>query len=260
MKKYVLVLMLLILSSTSLFAKSRTKIILEASNTISFNQKFSMSYISKIQSEILEKNSNLEKGLPLYLVLNTPGGSVTAGNSLIDFIKALDREVHTITLFAASMGYHVVQSLNTRYITNSGELMSHRASIGGLSGQIEGEVEVRLNYVKRIVNLLDKNAAKRVGKTLSKYKNSIRDELWLVGQESVDKGHADEVADVTCGSSLKGTRVQQMRTTFGNLNLEFSNCPLIRYPISVKNKTKTIPMSRILDLYKKEKQDITFTL
>ncbi len=194
--------------------------------------KFSSSSVAKVQGELFNLSSRLDVDDDIYLVLDSPGGSVIAGMHLIDTVKTLPQNVHTITLFAASMGYQTVQNLGKRYIVPSGILMSHRAFIGGLSGQLDGELESRLSFYKEITTSLDQVAAKRVGVPLSDYKNLIINEYWAGSLKAVAQNHADEIVSVKCSKSLMGTYRQRIATFFGAFTLTYSKCPLIRGPIA----------------------------
>jgi ATP-dependent Clp protease protease subunit len=171
----------------------------------------------------------------IYLVLDTPGGSVTSGLAFIDVIKSLNVKVHTITIFAASMGYQIAQELGTRYITPSGTLMSHRGSVGGISGQVPGELNSRLAHIQAILDGMSERAAKRVRMSKKDYDAAIVNELWVFGQQAVSTHHADIVANVTCSEKLvQGTYTEEVSTLFGPVTLVFSKCPLVSYPVRIQ--------------------------
>lgn len=201
--------------------------------TIVFNEAFTLPYVSKIQQEFLDKSAkNPDKDL--FLVLYTPGGSIAAGNLLFDTINALPNKVHTVTIFAASMGYNTVQNLGTRYIIPSGTLMSHRARVRGVSGQVPGEANTTLEYIGKIVEELEVIASDRVGIPLRSYQELVRDEFWTTGRSAVRTGHADKAVWLSCDASLRGTYKKEIRTMFGVFNAIFSKCPMIVFPIGVE--------------------------
>lgn len=202
-------------------------------NTINFNDSFTSSYVAKKQAEAIEL-CNGSAGKDIYIVLYTPGGSISAGQLFFDTLKALPCRFHTLTIFSASMGYQTVQNLGKRYILPSGILMSHRAQISGLSGELGGELESILSLLNQNVTDMETVAANRIGKTLKEYRSIISDELWLTGSNAVKRGHADEVVLAKCDQSLMGTREQTFRTFFGTIVAEFSECPLIVGALSVK--------------------------
>lgn len=243
---------------TTAFAKP-VNILLTEKNSVVFNQKVTDAYASKKALEVLEKS---RKASPIYLVLDTPGGSVMAGLNFIDIIKATKVPVHTVTLFAASMGYQFVQQLGTRYITNSGVLMSHRGAISGLSGQVPGELNSRLNHIQTILSRMSAQAANRVGMSLEAYEKAVINELWISGQDAVSKNHADAIASVSCSDALiKETYSEVFNTIFGPITLTFSKCPLISSPIGFKigKSVKQEHVSRITRLIESRRRKIELT-
>jgi ATP-dependent protease ClpP protease subunit len=209
-------------------AQAKT-LVLTDKNTVTFRGVVDDSSVAKAQSEL---HAKAQAGKPLYLVLDTPGGSVEAGISLIDDVKGLGVPVHTVTLFAASMGFQIVQGSGSRYITPMGTLMSHRAS-GGMEGEFPGQIDNRIAWIKRLLEFMDLTASGRMGITLAAYKEKIRDEYWVVGPDAVRDRAADEVVNVRCGDGLDGTTLQDVETLFGVFKVTMSKCPLIRGPISV---------------------------
>lgn len=205
-------------------------LILSARNTVTLRTAFTSGSVSHVVAQILEKDKILNKREPIYLVLDTPGGSVGAGLDLIEAVKGLDREVRTVTTFAASMGFITAQSLGKRYITETGVLMSHRAR-GGSRGQIPGELNTRVNFWTKYLKEVDKGVAKRLGITADELLQKHYDEWWMGGTEAVDAGAADKVVKVRCGRSLSGTYNQIVRTRWGNLKVTWSSCPLVKAPL-----------------------------
>lgn len=225
-----LLLMFCLLQAVA-FAKP-VEIVLTEKNFVVFNQVFTEEYVAKKQLEVISKSIFLSRKQPLYLVMNSPGGSVTAGLTFIDTVRSLKRPIHTITIFAASMGYQVVQELGTRFITPSGTLMSHRGAIYGMSGQVPGELNSRLGFIMKLLDDMSSRAASRVKMSVRDYKDAIVNELWVYGQNAVNTHHADLVANVRCDKKLsEGTNTQDFLTIFGTVKVSYSNCPLISGPI-----------------------------
>jgi ATP-dependent protease ClpP protease subunit len=228
-------------------ANGLRNITLSKSNSINFNSKFTSSFVAKKQIEAMAKClSNI--GSEINIVLYTPGGSVAAGQRFFDTLNALPCKFNTITLFAASMGYQTVQNLGKRYIVPSGILMSHRAFVSGLAGEIDGELESIFSLLKTNVNELDKIASKRVGIELKEYKELIRDELWMTGHEAVSMKHADELVLVKCDSTLQGTYIDTVSTMFGPLDVEFAQCPVITGILSVRRGSRKA-RAEVIDMY-----------
>lgn len=176
------------------------------------------------------------KKYPIYLVMDTPGGSVMAGLDFINFLESL-KNVHTITIFAASMGSAIVEANpGTRYITKTGVLMFHRAR-GTFQGQFEdGEVEQQLVLWKSIVRGMEQTNADRMGLSLETYKENVRNEWWIYGPNTVALKAADKVVVLKCSDDLLEKR--ELATAdmgFVQVRVKFSGCPLLRDPLEYLN-------------------------
>lgn len=209
-------------------------IVLEKSNTVSINSAIDEASVAQASSELQKLCNDHKKDI--YLVLYSPGGSVTDGSMFIDFVKALPCKVHTIPLFAASMAYQITQSLGTRYVIPSSILMSHRASLSGISGQLPGELLSRISFYSDMIIELEAKTAKRLGMSLKEYQALIYDELWLTAYKALKGNHADKLEKVRCGKSLMGTKTALYSLGFfGSVEVTVSKCPLIIGPLEISN-------------------------
>ena len=250
-------LLIAVLSLTCLSAFAYPKIELTEDNSIAFNQAFTSRYVSLKQSEAANKCLS-GKVDDIYIVMYSPGGSVNAGGRFIDFLHALPCDFHTINLFSASMSYITAQSLGDRLITPSGVLMSHRASIRGIGGEIGGELDAILKMIKDNIQEIDTRVAKRVGVSVEAYQKLISDELWLTADKAVKTNHADKIVYAVCSKELSGTYEQVVNTFFGSYLVEFSNCPLITGPLSVTSSRGDV--NRLLDYYNNIEDYVTTEL
>lgn len=223
-----------LVSTTPKVSDIRKTLNLEAENTVVLKGPVTDDSVSATMKSLQEASRKLSKDTPILLVLDTPGGDIVAGMDLIDFAKALPQKVHTVNLFSASMGFQIAQGLNTRYIIRSGTLMSHRAQLGGLGGQLDGEFESRYNMIRRSVDYLDVIASGRMGIDLQTYRNKIRNEMWVYGFDAVEEKVADETVLVTCGASMNGSYKQTFNTMFGPVTVTFNKCPLIKAPEAIE--------------------------
>lgn len=164
---------------------------------------------------------------PIYLVVNSGGGSVYAGLRFISYAKGIDN-LHTVTIYAASMASGIVEALpGRRYGTENALTMFHRAR-GSFRGQFEdGEVETQLKLWKRIVRGMEQTNSNRIGITLKDYKKKVKDEWWIYGKDNVTKNTLDEIAQVKCSNRLvKEKRTVKVRTLFGTRETTVSACPI----------------------------------
>lgn len=217
-------------------AKSK-EIVLTSDNVIVLKDSFNDRSITKLMAQAKELDAKLESGYPIYLFLYTPGGSIEAGLELYEFLDGINRPVHTITSFAASMGFQTVQHLGKRYILRYGTLMSHKAR-GGFQGEFGGglsQLDSRYGFWLRRLDMMDKVTVKRTNgkQTLKSYRASYDNELWLTGAEAVAKGYADEVVTVKCDNTLAGSNETVLNFGFFRVKAKFSNCPMIIAPIEM---------------------------
>lgn len=222
-----------LLIATPPLRSSKTVITLGKKNTLVFKDVVTRKSVGILQKQAWEMSNKLSPSDEIFLVLETPGGSVDAGMHAVDFLRALPQKVNTITLFAASMGFHMVQSLDQRLITPGGTLMSHRMSIRGLAGEVPGEAVVAMNHALRLAHIMDESASKRMGMPVNNYRELIRDEWWVLGQDAVMANAADKTVLLRCGKDLNGTYDQEIESFFGSITLTWSECPLIAYPLKV---------------------------
>lgn len=221
-------------SSRSGRAARAENILLSKDNTVVFRAVVGPISVAKAQQALLDLNNSLPSGKPIYLYLDTPGGDIAAGGLLIDTAKTLGRPVHTVSSFAASMGFAIVQQLNKRYVTPGGVLMAHRARVEGVGGQIPGEFFTAVGFIHKQVHKMETKNAARLGIDMPTYTALVRDEYWATGEEAVEQNAADAIANIKCDESLKGTSIETFQTFFGDVKVTFSACPAISAPLAVQ--------------------------
>lgn len=213
-------------------------LVLTQDNTLVLSGSIQPGLTAILMEEATKLDANLKSGYPMYLFLYTPGGSIQSGLILIEFLKGLNRPIHTVSLFSASMGWQIQQHLGTRYVMGYSVLMSHKAR-GGFYGSFGGglsQLDARYGLWLRRIDLMDKVTVKRTkGKqTLTSYRAAYAHELWLNGSEAVEQGYADKIIVAKCNSSLSGTKKTVINLGFFKVILVFSKCPIKTAPISIK--------------------------
>lgn len=216
-------------------------VVLHSGNTLSLNDEVSGASVSSVIENLNQASSKKGFGKPedVYLFLNTPGGEIQAGLELIEALKGSGRKVHTITMFAASMGFQIAQNLGDRLILENGTLMSHRA-YGGIKGEFGGQspsqMENRLGFWMERIKEMDKKTANRTGgkRTLEQYQADYENELWLTGAQAVAKGYADKIVTVKCDDSLAGFSTHSLNFMGLEVRYDLSNCPLNTSPTNIR--------------------------
>jgi ATP-dependent protease ClpP protease subunit len=208
-------------------------VVLTTTNTVTIRGEISGVSVTKAMAELAYQNIRRGRApYKIYLVLDSPGGSIYAGDAFIQFAKTI-RDLETVTIFSASMAAGIVQALpGRRLVTENGILMFHRAS-GSFEGQFEdGEVESQLRLWKAIVRAMEVKNSTRMGMSLEEYKQKSKDEYWLYGTENVTSKAADAQVDIKCSRALiEQTENVVVESFFGVSTIKFSACPLFRSPI-----------------------------
>lgn len=212
-------------------------IILSERNTVSLNMPIDGASASDVQNGLMNASAKLRNKEPIYLVLNSPGGSISDGEKIIETAKGLSNPIHTISIFSASMSFIISQYLEDRLILESGVMMSHRAYAGGLEGQVPGNLVTRALSLLDNIRQIDFDVAKRAGMDVLAYEELIRDELWMRGIRAKDYQFADEVVTIRCDKTLQGPgEPQQFSFGFFKVQVVFDKCPLITQPVSANIK------------------------
>lgn len=159
-------------------------------------QVFMYGTIDTKKAEIVNKQLRAldkENKKPIGLWINSPGGSVIAGFSIIDTMNTICSEVATVIIGqAASMAGLVSVAGDKRLMTINSRWMSHDMS-GGIWGDYATKVLDRAKVIKyeqkRIFNFLRANTKLSEAET-TKARNG---ELWLYVDECLQKGIVDEI-------------------------------------------------------------------
>lgn len=140
--------------------------------------------------------ANSEK--PIKLIINSPGGGVSAGFRLFDHLRELSSRGHHITTvvsgMAASMGGVLAQAGDTRLVGSHSELMLHQASsmAWGPAYSIADASE-RLNKLgTRIAQIFADRSKGKTDLDLVLEKWDRRD-WWMYPEEALERGFVDKI-------------------------------------------------------------------
>ena len=130
----------------------------------------------------------------IYLYINSPGGSVTAGMAIYDTMQYIKCDVATICMgLAASMGAFLLSSgaKGKRYALPNAEIMIHQPS-GGSRGQ---ETEMRIVYenIMKTRKRLNKILAENTGKSEEVINEDTELDNFMTSQEAKEYGLIDTV-------------------------------------------------------------------
>ena len=130
----------------------------------------------------------------IYLYINSPGGSVTAGFAIYDTIQHIKPDVQTICIgMAASSGSFLLAAgaKGKRFALPNAEVMIHQP-LGGAQGQAT-ETEIAANHILKTREKLNRILSERTGQSIEKIQKDTDRDNFLTAEEAKEYGLIDEV-------------------------------------------------------------------
>jgi ATP-dependent Clp protease, protease subunit len=138
----------------------------------------------------------------IYLYINSPGGSVTAGMGIFDTINQIRPNVSTICVgLAASMGAFLLSAgtKGKRMSLPHSRIMIHQP-LGGAQGQAT-DIEIQAKEILYHKQKLNEWLAKHTGQPIDKIQEDTERDFFMSAQEAVDYGLIDQVIERKPSSS-----------------------------------------------------------
>ena len=132
----------------------------------------------------------------IYLYINSPGGSVTAGMAIYDTMQYIKPDVVTVGMgLAASMGQFLLTAgaPGKRYITPHTRVLLHQP-LGGAGGSAT-EIRINADLIRGMKKELAAITASRTGKTVEQVEADGDRDHWFTAQEALEYGFVDRVID-----------------------------------------------------------------
>jgi ATP-dependent Clp protease, protease subunit len=132
---------------------------------------------------------------PIYLYINSPGGSVTAGLAIYDTIQYVKSDVVTICVgLAASMGAFLLGAgtKGKRLALPHSRIMIHQP-LGGTSQRQASDIEIEAKEILRIKDMLNHSMAEMTGQTFEKIEKDTDRDYFLSAAEAKEYGLIDRV-------------------------------------------------------------------
>jgi ATP-dependent Clp protease protease subunit len=130
----------------------------------------------------------------IFMYINSPGGSISAGMAIYDTMNLIKPEVSTICIgMAASMAAFILASgaKGKRYALPNSEIMIHQP-LGGAQGQAS-DIKIAAEHILRTREKLNKILAENTGKPIEQIALDTERDNWLSAQEAMDYGIVDKV-------------------------------------------------------------------
>jgi ATP-dependent Clp protease, protease subunit len=132
----------------------------------------------------------------IFLYINSPGGSVSAGLSVYDTMQFIKPDVSTLCMgMAASMGAFLLAAgtKGKRLALPNSRIMIHQPS-GGAQGQAS-DIEIQAREILKLRESLNQILADRTGQSLDKIKADSERDYFMSAPEARDYGLIDQVIE-----------------------------------------------------------------
>lgn len=132
----------------------------------------------------------------IYLYVNTPGGSVSAGLAIVDTMNFIRADVQTIVMgVAASMGTIIASSgaKGKRFMLPNAEYMIHQPMGGTGGGTQQTDMAIAAEHLLKTRKRLEQILADNSGKTVRQIHKDAERDYWMTAEETLAYGFIDEI-------------------------------------------------------------------
>jgi ATP-dependent Clp protease, protease subunit len=132
----------------------------------------------------------------IFLYVNSPGGSITAGMAIYDTMQFVPNDIVTVGIgMAASMGQLLLTAgtKGKRYITPNARVLLHQphGGFGGTASDIQTQAQLILDMKKRLAEI----TAAQTGKTVQQINADGDRDRWFNAQEALEYGFVDHIRE-----------------------------------------------------------------
>jgi ATP-dependent Clp protease protease subunit len=130
----------------------------------------------------------------IYLYINSPGGSITAGMAIYDTMQYINPDVSTVAVgMAASMAQFLLSSgaKGKRFATPHARVMMHQPS-GGIGGSTT-DVRIHAELILHMKTQLAELTAEQTGKSVEQINKDADRDRWFTADEALKYGFIDKV-------------------------------------------------------------------
>jgi ATP-dependent Clp protease, protease subunit len=131
----------------------------------------------------------------VYLYINSPGGSITAGMAIYDTIQFVRPDVSTICIGQAASMAALLLAAGTpgkRFTLPNTRVLIHQPSMGGLSGQAT-DIDIQAKEILRMRDITNQLLAKHSGQTVEKISKDVERDFIMNAQQAKEYGIVDEI-------------------------------------------------------------------
>jgi ATP-dependent Clp protease protease subunit len=131
----------------------------------------------------------------IYLYINSPGGSITAGMAVYDTMQFIRPDVSTICIGqAASMAAMLMAAgaAGKRFALPNARLLIHQPSMGGVSGQAT-DIDIVAKEILRMREITNQLLAKHTGQGIERIERDVERDFIMNAAQAKEYGLIDEI-------------------------------------------------------------------
>ncbi|MFM5968361.1 MAG: ATP-dependent Clp protease proteolytic subunit [Micrococcales bacterium] len=142
----------------------------------------------------------------IYLYINSPGGSITAGMAIYDTMQYVPNDIVTVGIgMCASMGQFLLSSgtRGKRYATPNTRVLLHQphGGFGGTASDIQTQAELIMSMKKQLASI----TAAQTGKTVEQIMADGDRDRWFTAAEALEYGFIDHIQEFASATTGVGT-------------------------------------------------------
>jgi len=131
----------------------------------------------------------------IYLYINSPGGSITAGLAIYDTIQFVKNDVNTICIGqAASMGALLLAAGTSgkRFALPNSRILIHQPALTGLSGQAT-DIDIQAKEILRMREITNQIFSKHTGQDLERIERDVERDYIMEPEQALEYGIIDQI-------------------------------------------------------------------
>ncbi|WP_166983767.1 ATP-dependent Clp protease proteolytic subunit [Paramicrobacterium fandaimingii] len=130
----------------------------------------------------------------IFLYINSPGGSITAGMAIYDTMQYVPNDIVTVGIgMAASMGQLLLTSgtKGKRYITPNARVLLHQphGGFGGTASDVQTQAQLILDMKRRLAEI----TASQTGKSVEQIDKDGDRDRWFTADQALEYGFVDHI-------------------------------------------------------------------
>ena len=142
----------------------------------------------------------------IYLYINSPGGSITAGMAIYDTMQYVPNDIVTVGIgMCASMGQFLLSSgtKGKRYATPNTRVLLHQphGGFGGTASDIQTQAELIMSMKRQLASI----TAEQTGKTLDQIMADGDRDRWFSAEEALEYGCIDHIQKYAASATGVGS-------------------------------------------------------